>query len=165
MGAYAFGLLVMLALLALVVLFFYGAAWVGEKVLPVLEWITFIGFLLLVVIGSPLAIFRKTRFVTGQGWFYWSYVVGLMVWLSCLIATLQLWGVMAAIIGIVFCGVGVFVTGLLAAAFHGEWSFFWQSLLMLVIVFASRLLGIWLMMKSEPKNEAIEVEQIFDETK
>ena len=157
-GGFALGILMMLVMLALVVLFFYGAAWVGEKVIPVLEWITVIGFLLLVVIGSPLAIFRRTRYITGLGWIYWSYALGLTLWLCCLIDTLQLWGVMAAIIGIIFFGVGIFIVGLLATSFHGEWSLFWSFLITLVIVFAARLFGAWLLVMSESKDETIEVE-------
>ena len=157
LGQIAFGFLILCAFLTLITLFFYGAAWVGEKVMPILELITGIAFLILLVIGTPLALFRKTRLITGQGWFYWSYSLGLMLWLSCLIATLQLWGVVAAVIGMVCFGVGIFVTGVLAAVFHGEWSFVGESFLTLVIVFAARWFGIWLMMKSEPKDDVIEV--------
>ena len=64
---------------------------------------------------------------------------------------------MAAVIGMMCLGVGIFVTGVLAAAFHGEWSFVGESVLTLIVVFAVRSLGIWLMMKSEPKDDAIDV--------
>lgn len=164
-GEFALGILIISAVITIVILFFYGAAWVGEKIIPVLEWIGVITFFLLVIVGTPLAFFRKTRIITGGGWYCWSCLMGITLWLCCLIATLQLWGVVAAIAGIIFLGVGIFATGLLAAAFHGEWSLFRDFIITLIIVFVARAIGTWLMIKSEPKEKVIELEEVIEEAK
>jgi hypothetical protein len=66
--------------------------------------------------------------------------------------TLQIWGIWAAIIGILLLGVGVVPIAMVATIFNGMWSEFIQLLSSIIIVFGSRILGNYLVEKSNHEN-------------
>ena len=126
LGGLVVGIAVMILFCVVIALFFRGAAWVSEKVLPVLSLIGAITFVPLILIGLPLSIFRKCRPVCAMIFVYWSYLCGLCLWMASLLLTITLWGYVAAIIGLFLGGIGVFPIAVFACMFKGEWSLFFQ---------------------------------------
>ena len=101
-GSCGVGLVILLAMLALPVLFIVGAAVVAEKVLPwlVLLCILVLGFNLIVLL--PLALIPPTRPWAGLGFYISSYVFGVTGWFMGLLLTWVLWGFVAVLIGLLF---------------------------------------------------------------
>jgi hypothetical protein len=73
-------------------LFFYGAAWMSEKVLPILTMLGAVSLLLLIFIGLPLSFFKKCRGICATVFINWSYLCGLCLWMASLLVTINLWG-------------------------------------------------------------------------
>jgi hypothetical protein len=121
-GSLVLGSIFLFALIALFFLFLYGSAWLSMKVLPVMYMILAVTFLILLAIILPLSFFKKCRVWCSVVFLYWSYFCGLSLWMWSLLVTVNLWGFVAAIIGLVFAGVGIFPVALLACIFKGEWS-------------------------------------------
>ena len=122
---------------------------------PLYTWISniqFVVFFIDLIILIPLSFFRKARRFSGTVIMYSSYLFGLQLWLSGLMVTLQIWGVWAAIIGLLLLGVGVIPIALIATLFNGLWNEFIQLLLSVIIVFGSRILGAYLLKKATCDN-------------
>jgi hypothetical protein len=150
----ALGLIILVVVLSVPVVLLVGMVWVSDKIYP---WILTaskyaVGICIFVLL--PLCIFRKLRPWAGLGFFYASFVFGVMLWAySCLFA-FDVWGFGGLIIGLIFAGVGVVPVALLAALLHAQW---WRSLDLvvgIVLTFGTRVLGAWL---SEMKTEEQEV--------
>jgi len=122
------------------------------KIYPLISDIAFLVFLFDLIIALPLSFFRKTKRFSGTTIFYSSYVFGLQLWLSGLMLTLQIWGIWAALIGILLLGVGVVPIAMIATLLNGMWSEFFQLLLSIILVFGSRILGTYLLGKSSYDN-------------
>lgn len=133
-------------------LFFYGTAWVAEKILPVLNWISTIWMLIMIVIGTPFLFSRKTRGVVGLGWMYWGKFTALIMWLTCLVFVLQIWGIWAAILGIILAGIGIIPVALAALAIHSDWGDFWVILGTIGMIWAASSFG-FLMVKKSVLND------------
>ena len=151
-GFFVLGVVLMVAALTLVVLFFRGAAWLSENVLPVINLVSAVTFLVLLLVFLPLSIFRKCRGWCAVAFIYWSYLCGLSLWMTSLLVTLNLWGFVAAIIGLIFMGVGILPVALLACIFKGEWSIFFQLILQLAFLIGCRLFGFYLAHKAEQEE-------------
>jgi hypothetical protein len=148
-GYAVFGIALFLLIPLLIVLFLHGAAWVSDKVLPILSAVGAISFLLLILVGLPLSIFKKCRGWCGAVFVYWSYLCGLCLWMTSLLLTINFWGYIAAIIGLFLAGIGVFPIAVLACMFKGEWSLFFQLVLQFVILIAARIYGFYLAEKAD----------------
>lgn len=135
-------------ILLAVVLINWGA-WLGEKVLPWLFPISSIALILTVVIFVPLAIFKKTRGMAAVAVFIASYVFGITLWFWGFLLTYYLWGPGALIIGIFLFGVGVIPIAMLATLFHKLWVVFGQLVLLTIITFGFRFLGVYLAEKHD----------------
>ena len=155
LGGSVLGIALVILMIVLVGLFFFGAAWVSEKALPILSTVGAISFLLLILIGLPLSIFKRCRGVCAIAFVYWSYLCGLCLWMTSLLVTINLWGYMAAVIGLFMAGIGVFPIAVLACMFKGEWSLFGQLLIQLIVLIGARYYGFYLAGKAE--DEAIQV--------
>jgi hypothetical protein len=118
------------------------------KIYPWVSNIALLFFIIDLIIVLPISFFRKAKRFSGTTIFYSSYVFGLQLWLSGLMLTLQIWGIWAAIIGLLLLGVGVVPIAMIATIFNGMWSEFFQLLLSIVLVFGSRILGAYLLGKS-----------------
>lgn len=152
LGGFALAVACLVAMLTLVGLFLFGAAWVSEKVLPVLNVIlatTFLGLLLIVL---PLSLFRRCRGWCGVVFIYWSYLCGLILWMFSLLVTLNLWGIVAAIIGLILAGVGILPVAMLASLFKGEWSLLLQLILQFALLIGCRAFGLYLADKAEHED-------------
>ena len=137
-----FGIVVFVGFLALPVVFILGSAWAAKHLLSPLIVIGWLAVALDVAILLPLSIFKRLRGFTGSVIFISSYVFGLVTWLLGFVLTYSLWGVGAVIIGILFLGGGVVPMALLATMFKGLWDPFFTLLLLAIITFASRGMGI-----------------------
>jgi hypothetical protein len=151
-GFFVLGVVLLAALMTLVGLFLYGAGWLSEKVLPVVSLVGAVTLLILLLVFLPLSIFRKCRGWCAAAFIYWSYLCGLSLWMTSLLVTLNLWGLTAAIIGLLFMGVGILPVALLACIFKGEWSIFFQLILQLVFLIGCRLFGFYLAHKAEQEE-------------
>ena len=142
------------AIIALTILFFSGAGWVSEHVLPWLFVACYIAITILVVILLPLSLVKKARGFTAMAIFILSYIFGISAWMYGLLTTLSTWGVVAVIIGLLIGGVGVVPIGLLAALFHGEWEELFGILILVVLTFGCRFFAIWLDGKNQEHKDS-----------
>lgn len=136
----------------LLVAIFKSIGWIAEVLLPISGWVTLIA-LLLVPIFLFAAIPRVTRGWAGLGIMLSSYAVGISLWLWSLVIAYAMAGVFWIIVGLFFAGIGVVAVAGIAAALHGEWLIFIQIVVGVVIVYGLRVLGNYLIEKSEPKDE------------
>jgi len=151
-GGFVIGVALMILICVIVAIFLRGSAWVSEKVLPILTEIGAITFFPLILIVLPLSIFRKCRGWCGAAFVYWSYLCGLCLWMTSLLVTINLWGYIAAIIGLFMAGIGVFPIAVIACMFKGEWSLFFQLILQFVLLIGCRLFGFYLAHKAEQEE-------------
>jgi hypothetical protein len=85
-----------------------------------------------------------------------SWYVGVLVWLTCFSTVVDLWGMTAAIIGLLLLGVGCMPMAILATLFHGSWHQLLTILAGLVVIFGCRMVaGSW---DSEPSDSLPESE-------
>ena len=148
-GAFVLGAVFLAAAFTLAALFLYGSAWLSEKVLPVINLIFAVTFFILLLVFLPLSMFRKCRGWCAVAFIYWSYLCGLSLWMFSLLVTLNLWGYVAAIVGLIIMGVGIVPVALLACIFKGEWSIFFQLILQFALLIGCRLYGLYLAGKAE----------------
>lgn len=118
------------------------------KLYPLISDFALLVFLFDIIIVVPISFFKKFKKFSGKTIFYSSYVFGLQLWLSGLMLTLQTWGIVAAIIGILLVGVGVIPMGMLATLIDKRWDYFIELLLQVVIILGSRIFGAYLLEKS-----------------
>ena len=140
-GTYALGLVIMLAFIALPVLFIVGGVVVGEKVLPWLVLLSVLTLAFNIIILLPLALIPTTRPWAGLGFFISSFVFGLTGWFMGLLLTWMLWGGLAVIIGLFIMGVGVVPIAMLATLINGMWLELGLLVLAVVLTFGLRILG------------------------
>jgi NADH:ubiquinone oxidoreductase subunit 6 (subunit J) len=76
-----------------------------------------------------------------------------LFWLLCLYLTYALWGLVAAIFGVMILGVGIFITAALALLFHGDFLLLVMLLLTLGVIYALRILGLWFVESREGGDE------------
>ena len=136
----------------LLVAIFKSIGWIAEVLLPISGWVTVIA-LLLVPIFLLAAIPRVIRGWAGLGIMLSSYAVGISLWLWSLVIAYAMAGVFWIIVGLFFAGIGVVAVAGVASALHGEWLIFIQIVVGVVIVYVLRVLGNYLIDKSEPKHE------------
>ena len=143
-GTYALGLVIMLAFLALPVLFIVGGVVVAEKILPWLMLLSMLALVFNIVILLPLALIPPSRPWAGLGFFISSYIFGLTGWFMGLLLTWMLWGGLAVIIGLFIMGIGVIPIAMLATLFNGMWIELGLLFLAVVLTFGLRILGMTL---------------------
>ncbi len=141
MAGMAFGLPIFIAIVSLPVVFFMGAAWASKNLLGPLIIIGWILLAVNIVIFLPLSIFKRLRGFTGGGIFFSSFIFGIVAWLLGFILTYSIWGTWAVIIGVFLMGVGVVPIALLATLINGYWDPFFTLLVLTVITFGSRIIG------------------------
>jgi len=132
------------ALIILPSMFILGAAWVSEHLIEYLASAVAFSIIPCLFILSPLALFRKTRFIAAYGFLIFSYLCGATTWALGLLTTLDYWGLMAAAIGLFFAGVGVVPLGIVASAFHADWWSVGGLSVGLFVTFSVRMLSLWL---------------------
>ncbi len=159
-GGFVVGIAGLLFLIFISALMINGAVWIGEHVLPWLINIAWIVFVINLFILLPLSFFRKTGIFGGIGMYFSSFVFGLTLWFLGLLLTYFTWGFFGIFIGLMLGGIGVVPVGMLAMLFEGEFGFLIAMILLTIITFGSRILGIYLAGKAEEKNEIIERQKL-----
>lgn len=149
-GGTAAGVLMLLAFLALPVIFLLGAA---EFSIWALDWIPgVIGLALLVcVILVLIAVFPASRALVASLSGICSLIFSACLWLYALAFTYIEWGIIGAVIGVLIFGVGIVFTGALAALLSATWVVLGNMVFLLALVVASRLLSAWLAHSAEQR--------------
>lgn len=135
------GICALIAVIFLLVLVIQGGAWIAGKILPALP--IFSGLVLAadIIIFLPLAIFRATRRLAGDGLFVSSYVFGVTLWIWAFLLAYTIWGALAVIIGLFLVGVGVVPIAMLATLLTGQWHNLGILISLLFLTFGIRWLG------------------------
>ena len=140
-GSIVLGLAVLVAIVALFVVFIRGATWAIEHLLSPLVAVGWVILAIDIVILLPLSAFKPLRDFTGSLMFISSYVFGLITWMFGFVFTYALWGLGAVIFGLLFLGGGVVPLALLATMFKGHWEAFFTLFVLLIITFVARASG------------------------
>src|SRR5271166_3256567 len=78
-GGYAIGLILLLLGLFLTALLLRGMVWASDKLMPWLITASDIALLICIFILLPMSAFRRSRAWAGAGYYYASYVFGIMM--------------------------------------------------------------------------------------
>ncbi len=152
-GGFVIGAGFLLLLLLISVWIIQGAVWVGEHVLQWLINLTWIAFGINLFILLPLSLFRKTGVFGGIGMFISSYIFGLTLWFTGLLITYFTWGFLGVFIGLMLGGVGVIPVAMLASLLDGELFVLFILILLSVLAFGLKMLGIYMAGRAEEKND------------
>jgi len=146
------GIGIMILIIGVFVLLIMGGAKLFETLYPTLEKISTIiwGIVWLLVF---LSIIPRVRNFTGNGIVLGTYLGGAIFWLLCFYVTYSLWGFLGIIIGVLFMGLGVFFTAILALIFDGQLMEALGFIFILVQIYLVRMLGAWIITKYRPKQE------------
>ena len=117
--------------------------------IEILNPISQFAFALLIVVFLPLAIFKRTRGISGVVFFYYSYLFGAIVWFVGLATTLIHWGGWGLFIGLFLLGVGVVPLGIIGEFLYSSSSQGFYFLFLLVLVFVFRYIGVTLMVSHQ----------------
>lgn len=139
------------------VLLIIGGAKLFEILYPILEKIsTFVwGVVWLLII---LSVIPRLRNFTGNGIVLGTYLGGAIFWLLCFYVTYSLWGFLGIFIGVLFMGLGVFFTAVLALIFDGQLMGALGFAFILIQIYLFRYLGAWIITKYKPSNKLREIE-------
>jgi hypothetical protein len=146
-GGFALWLVLFAGGLVLAIFFIKGGVWLSEKLLPILSVISALSFLACILVLVPLAVFRRTQGFAGIGLYVASYIFGASLWMTGLLLSYTLWGLLAVFIGLFLLGVGVVPVALLATLINGLWSAFFGLVFLLVATYGSRSMAIYVLTK------------------
>ncbi len=100
------------------ILLISGGAKLFEILYPILEKIsTFVWGIVWLLLFLSIA--PRLRKFTGNGIVIGTYIGGAILWLLSFYITYSLWGFLGIFIGVLFMGLGVFFTAILALIFDG----------------------------------------------
>lgn len=128
-----------------------GGAKLFELTYPILEKISIFTWSIvwLLVILSIVPRFRK---FTGTGIVLGTYIGGIILWFLGFYITYSLWGVLGILIGVLFLGLGVYFTAILALLFNKQFSQALFFIFSLLLIFLVRRLGFWILTKYKTKE-------------
>lgn len=143
-------------MIATFVLLIMGGAKLFEILNPVLEMIGGItwGIIFLLLILSIVPGFRN---FTGNGVVLGTYLVGAIIWFSSFYITYSLWGFLGIFVGVIFLGLGIFFTAILALIFNGEFGAAIILTITLSILYFLRWLGLKILEKYRPKRTEVKI--------
>lgn len=128
-----------------------GGTKLFETLYPTLE--TIISFVWAIVwLLVFLSIVPRFRNFTGNGVIIGTYIGGTIFWLLCFYITYSLWGILGVFIGVIFMGLGVFFTAILALLFDGQFSTAFYFVFILIQIYLVRYLGAWILTKYRPQQ-------------
>ncbi|MDP4299951.1 hypothetical protein [Leptothrix discophora] len=143
-------LLAIMAIIGIVVGFlFLGIHWISGNVLPTMIEIGWILVAITLLVALPMSFLRATRAIAGHAMMLFSYYFGVVAWLSGFLFSYELWGGWAVFIGLIIAGVGVVPIGMLAAAFHSQWSGVGLLFGMVVLTFGVRFYAAYVIVRSQ----------------
>jgi hypothetical protein len=143
------GIACFVGLIILILFLIKGGIWLSATIYPYLATVMNWTISITVLIFLPLSISKKLRGFTGLSIYITSYIFGATLWVWGLLLTYFLWGGLALFIGLFMMGVGVVPIAMLASIFKGMWSTLGQLALLLVMTFATRAFGVYLIAKHE----------------
>jgi hypothetical protein len=150
---------IVLAAFAFLAFLIKGALWISTVLMPILNIIFFCVLAFSIVVFLPLALFYKTRGISGIGIFLASYIFGLNLWLFSFLMVYKFWGVVGLVIGLLGAGIGIIPVGFLAILF-GHLEYMTDMIFLIICTFGARLLGAWLIGKYEEKQEEVSIAQL-----
>lgn len=138
MGAIVGGIAVFIGVALFFVLMFHGSLWVGEKMVPWLVRASSVALGVVIFVLIPLAFFRKTRGVSGNGMMIVSNLFGVTLLVLSVLLTYDSWGILGVLVGSLFLGVGVVAIAILTTLFKGMWPILGELVLLTAL-----FLGTW----------------------
>ena len=119
-----------------------------------LEWIPgVIGLAVLTcVVLVPLAIIPATRGFAGNLFAAAAFAFGACLWLYALAFTYLEWGLAGVIIGVMLAGVGVVITGALAAILSATWVVLGNLAFLFALFVGARILRGWMAQLSSERR-------------
>ena len=155
-GGLLVGLVFFLLLISVPILFIFGGIRIFKILIEnrIVEWINGVAFLSITLL-LILSLFSRLRLMTGNGLIVVTYIEGAVLWLICLYLTYIIWGLFAVFVGLLFFGIGIFPVAILALLFNGQFLIAFMLILSLAIIYGLRLLGVWIISKHSPTQEAI----------
>jgi hypothetical protein len=153
LGGVLLGIAAMMVLLFLFTLWVYGVAWVSEKILWYVMTAAHITFWVCILILLPLTLFRVTRKVACFGLMGASLIFGATTWILGFLVSLDYWGIVGILIGLILGIVGVVPIGILAAMFHSDWYSVVGLVIGLVLTYGARAFSAWLAVKIDTYEE------------
>ncbi|MCX6718472.1 MAG: hypothetical protein NTY81_02625 [Candidatus Staskawiczbacteria bacterium] len=137
-----------------------GGAKLFEIIYPFLENVSsFVwGIVWLLIFLSIIPRFRN---FTGNGIIIGTFIGGALLWFECFYITYSLWGLIGIFVGVLFMGLGVFFTAILALLFSGQFGPAFLFISSLLLIYLLRLFGVWIISKYKPRKPkySIEIEE------
>jgi len=144
-----FYLLILSGIFILATLWLYGVVWMAEKLYPSLLNLAQVTLAVVLCLLLPMAFFKKTRLWSGFGMIVASYIIGLSLWVLAVLVTIKIWGIGGFLIALLLCAGTVVPIAFLASVLNGLWSLVGDLLFGVLITLAPRLLGGYLLARSE----------------
>jgi hypothetical protein len=138
------GIAGVVALVFFAALYIAGLAWVSKNVHEYLNIAATIAFAVCVIVLLPCALFRATRKFSVYGLSISSAIFGASTWILGFLVTLQYWGAIGVFVGVIMGVVGIVPLGMLASAFHSDWSAISQLAFGLALTFGARMIAVML---------------------
>jgi len=140
-GVFMLGVACLSALALAPVVYILGLAWVSEHIREYIALPLSVALLLCAFIFIPLALFRTTRVVSIYGFLISSYLFGFATWILGFVITLQYWGKIGVVIGLLLGAVGIVPLGIIASAWNADWPAAVALIVTLFITYGSHMLG------------------------
>ena len=145
-----FYLLILSGIFILATLWLYGVVWMAEKLYPSLLNLAQVTLAVVLCLLLPMAFFEKTRLWSGFGMVVASYIIGLSLWVLSVLVTIKIWGIRGLLLGLLLSAGTVVPVAFLASVLNGLWSSVADLLFAVLITLVPRLLGGYLLARSEP---------------
>jgi hypothetical protein len=133
-------------------LFFTEGPEILAKIYPFMETLFAIATFVSIFSLFPTALFRRSRGIAGAGLYIASYIYSATLWVWAFLLTYTLWGWWALVIGLLAFGIGVVPIAMLATIFKSDWFLLGNLVLVLVLTFGTRMLGMYLKKKYEEQS-------------
>ena len=156
------GVFVLIGIALIALMFLRGGVWLGEKSLPIFQWLACITFGVVVVIFLPMTAFHQTERMAAKGLIQSASLFGLTLWVWGLVLTYNLWGGGAVLVGIFLLGVGVVPMAMIATAMAKTWATCGQLLLLAGLTYGTRHFGKRLLLKLQLEEHKIYEAEIID---
>jgi hypothetical protein len=141
-GSIMLGIASFAAIIFVSVIFIRGLAWVSEHLIGYLTFPVSAALVLCLFVFLPLALFRKTRFISVYGFLISSFLFGATTWILGFLTTLEYWGGIGVFIGLFLGIVGIVPLGIIASVFHTDWWSFGGLIVGLFVTFGSRMIAL-----------------------
>ncbi|MDR0276243.1 MAG: RDD family protein [Burkholderiaceae bacterium] len=137
-------LLVLFTFIGLALALFSGIPWAVKHLLDPLINLGWLALATDIVILLPLSLFRRLRGFTGWAIVATSFLFGFVTLMLSFLLVWDLWGWWGIVIGFVFFSTSFAPMALLATMLHGLWPMFFGVLILLILTFGARIIGLWI---------------------